>query len=74
LGWPSEAPFDKIIVTAGATEVPQALLSQLKIGGILVIPVGKDDDLEMNKIVRIDETRFERSKHGIFRFVPFVKE
>ncbi|MBI3234540.1 MAG: protein-L-isoaspartate O-methyltransferase [Bacteroidetes bacterium] len=74
LGLPTKAPFDKIIVTAGAEEIPQALLAQLKIGGVLVIPVGQDDNLEMLKITRVSENKFERSKHGLFKFVPFVKE
>lgn len=72
-GWPEAAPFDRIIVTAGATEIPESLLSQLNTDGILIIPVGSGDDLEMTKIKRMDEKRFERSRHGIFRFVPFVK-
>jgi hypothetical protein len=49
-------------------------MSQLAIGGVMVIPVGELDQLEMLKIIRVSETRFERSKHGIFRFVPFVKK
>jgi protein-L-isoaspartate(D-aspartate) O-methyltransferase len=74
LGWKLYAPFDKILVTAGALQVPHSLLAQLKIGGFLVIPVGDDTaDLQMVKVVRVSETQFERSTHGgTFRFVPFV--
>jgi protein-L-isoaspartate(D-aspartate) O-methyltransferase len=71
-GLPEFAPFDKIIVTAGAPEVPQSLLQQLKPGGILVIPVGKKGQ-KMYSIHRIDETTYEKEVKGNFRFVPFVK-
>lgn len=70
-GLPSRAPFDKIIVTAGARQIPKALLEQLKIGGIMVIPVG-DQVQEMLKIVRHDETSFKSTKYGNYRFVPLL--
>lgn len=66
------APFDKVIVTAGVDEVPEALLEQLKIGGILVIPIGIEIQV-MYKITRISETEFTKEKKGQFRFVPFLK-
>lgn len=66
------APFDKIIVTAGVDEIPGALLEQLKIDGILVIPVGKEIQM-MYKITRISDTEFTKEKKGEFRFVPFLK-
>ena len=72
-GLPEEAPFDRIIVTAGAPEVPQALLAQLKIGGRLVIPVGERDQT-MTLIVRNSEKEFERMEKGIFRFVPLLED
>jgi protein-L-isoaspartate(D-aspartate) O-methyltransferase len=72
-GLPSYAPFDKIIVTAGAPEVPKELLKQLKVGGILVIPVGGDEGQVMYSIKRISETDFEQTKHGDFAFVPMLK-
>ena len=73
LGLPEEAPFDGIIVTAGAPEVPKALLSQLKIGGRLVIPVGEDVQV-MTLFIRTAEKSFEKHEFGDFRFVPMLKE
>lgn len=72
-GAPRFAPFDKILVTAGATDIPETLVEQLKIGGFLVIPVGKGDDKKMLKITRIDEDTIKKESFGIFRFVPFKK-
>jgi len=70
-GLPEYAPFDGIIVTAGAPFVPKALLGQLKIGGRLVIPVGEDPQV-MTLIVRKDSTTFEKKEFGEFRFVPML--
>ena len=72
-GLPEEAPFEGIIVTAGAPEIPKALLSQLKIGGKLVIPVGLDDQI-MTRIIRKSEKEFERQEFGSFRFVPLLED
>lgn len=72
-GLPEFAPFDKIIVTAGAKEIPEALQNQLAIGGFLVIPVGDDKDQQMLKITRISETTFQKDTLDTFRFVPFLK-
>ncbi len=72
-GWPEYAPFDKIIVTAGAPFVPKPLLSQLKIGGRLVIPVGDDVQI-MTLFIRKGEKEFEKHELGDFRFVPMLKE
>lgn len=71
-GLPKFAPFDSIIVTAGAPIIPQALLSQLKIGGRLVIPVGEDVQV-MTLLVRKNETQFEKTEFGDFRFVPLLE-
>jgi len=68
------APFDKVLITAGADSIPQALIDQLKIGGILVAPIGKRDIQIMTKIVKISETDYEKSEHGTFRFVPLLKD
>ncbi|TRZ75748.1 MAG: protein-L-isoaspartate(D-aspartate) O-methyltransferase [Bacteroidetes bacterium] len=73
-GLPAYAPFDKIIVTAGAPFIPDALIDQLKPGGILVIPVGGDDVQEMTTITRISEKEFQKREHGKFRFVPLLKD
>ncbi len=71
-GLPEEAPFDGIIVTAGAPEVPKALMSQLKVGGRLVIPVGIDEQI-MTLYVRKSSTEFEKKEFGSFRFVPLLE-
>ena len=70
---PNLAPFDKILVTAGATSVPDDLKKQLKIGGRLVIPVGNSKRQEMIVIKRVADTEFETEKHGGFVFVPLLK-
>lgn len=72
-GWVEFAPFDKILVTAGAPFVPPPLLAQLKIGGKLVIPVG-DDVQVMTLFIRKGEKEFEKHEFGEFRFVPMLKE
>jgi protein-L-isoaspartate(D-aspartate) O-methyltransferase len=73
-GLPTFAPFDKIIVTAGAPYIPEDLLKQLKIGGTLVIPVDEDNSQRMKKIVKLSATNFETEDLGLFRFVPLLKE
>ena len=72
-GLPNHAPFDSIIVTAGAPEIPKALMSQLKIGGKLVIPVGDKTQI-MTLIIRKNETQFEKHEFGDFRFVPLLED
>ena len=71
-GWPEAEPFDGIIVTAGAPEVPKALLTQLAVGGKLIIPVGIEDQI-MTRFVRKDERTFDRTTFGSFRFVPLLE-
>lgn len=66
------APFDKILVTAGATYVPDALIHQLRVGGLLVIPVG-DKVQKMLRITKVADNRVESEDFGDFRFVPFLK-
>ncbi len=72
-GLPNLAPFDKILVTAGATSVPEELKKQLKIGGRLVIPVGNSKRQEMIVITRVSDSEFKSEKHGGFVFVPLLK-
>jgi protein-L-isoaspartate(D-aspartate) O-methyltransferase len=72
-GLPEEAPFNGIIVTAGAPEIPKSLMAQLKVGGRLVIPVGQDEQI-MTLIVRRSEKEFERHELGTFRFVPLLED
>lgn len=73
IGLEEEAPFDGIIVTAGAPFVPQPLLAQLKIGGKLVIPVGDKIQI-MTVFNRKSENEFEKEEFGEFRFVPLLED
>ncbi len=71
-GIPAHAPYDKIIVTAGAPIVPDALIQQLKIGGILVIPVGDRSKQAMVKITKKSATEIHREEFEGFAFVPLL--
>jgi len=73
IGLKEDAPFDGIIVTAGAPFVPKPLLSQLQIGGRLVIPVG-DDIQVMTLFIRKGNKEFEKHEFGEFRFVPLLED
>lgn len=70
-GFPEKAPFDRIIVTAGAPVVPEALLAQLAVGGRMVIPVG-DEQQKMTIITRTSQADFDKLILGEFRFVPLL--
>tara|TARA_R110000850_G_scaffold175028_1_gene300580 strand:- start:32153 stop:32794 length:642 start_codon:yes stop_codon:yes gene_type:complete len=72
-GLPEFAPFDSIIVTAGAPFIPQPLMAQLKIGGKLVIPLGEEHQI-MTMLIRKSETQFEKHEFGEFRFVPLLED
>lgn len=75
LGWPEEAPFDGIVVTAGGPEVPEALKYQLTVGGRLVIPVGASKAYQrLVCVTRVSETGFETEDLIGVRFVPLVGE
>jgi len=71
-GLPPYAPFDKIIITAAAPEIPQELITQLKDGGILVIPVGPSDVQTMVTIQKVGSDEIIRLEHDKFRFVPML--
>jgi protein-L-isoaspartate(D-aspartate) O-methyltransferase len=73
IGLKEQAPFDKIIVTAGAPFVPKPLLSQLKVGGRLLIPVGNKKQI-MTLFIRKSATEFEKKELGDFAFVPMLEE
>ena len=72
-GYENEAPYDSILVTAGAPFIPKSLLNQLKISGKLVIPVGEKTQI-MTLITRISEKKFKKIEFGEFKFVPLLKE
>jgi len=73
IGHEEHAPYDGIIVTAGAPFVPKPLLAQLKIGAKLVIPVG-DTSQTMTVFKRISETAFDKEEFGAFKFVPLLED
>ena len=71
-GLPVFAPFDKILITAGAPEIPKALLDQLKVGGKMVIPIGDKVQI-MTLIEKVADKRFETTEFGEFKFVPLLE-
>lgn len=73
LGLPEDAPFDAILVTAGAPYLPKDLLTQLALGGRLVIPIGEDPQI-MHRYTRTGEKSFDKETFGEFRFVPMLKD
>lgn len=73
-GIPAFAPFDKIICTAGSPSIPNTLLSQLKIGGKMVIPVGDEHQQKMNLVERVSALEFHTEVLDSFRFVPMIGE
>ncbi len=72
-GWPEQEPFDRIIVTAAAPVIPNILIDQLKIGGIMVIPVGKETDVQTLVRIMKHEDRVEETELMPVRFVPLVE-
>ena len=72
LGYEKAAPFDRIVVTAAAPEIPKVLLNQLKIGGKLIIPLGEKDQFMM-RFTRTGPNLFDKEKFGRFRFVPLLE-
>ena len=75
LGWPEEAPFDAILITAALDkEIPKILFDQLKAGGVLLAPIGEGDDKTMTKYIKRKNGTIKKEEHGIFYFVPFVRK
>lgn len=72
LSWEDEAPFDAIIVTAGAPAIPQVLTNQLAIGGRLVIPVGNESEQSLVRVVRLEDGSLESDASVSCRFVPLI--
>lgn len=73
LGLPTFAPFDKILVTCGAEILPVELLKQLRIGGKMVIPMGKTDEQILYRFTKISEKEFEKEEFGAYKFVPMLQ-
>ncbi len=71
-GLPAYTPFDKILVTAAAPEIPKELMKQLSVGGIMVVPVGTGDTQIMKQIRKKDKDNFIDTSCGYFRFVPML--
>lgn len=74
LGVPTWASYDRIIITAGAPIIPEGLLDQLKVGGIMVIPVTEGDTEIMKSITKKGDGSVEVKEHGAFRFVPMLED
>ena len=73
-GLPAFAPFDKVLITAAAPSIPEMLIQQLKINGLMVIPLGPDSVQTMTVIKKVSENDIEKTQHGSFRFVPMLKD
>ena len=72
LGLPDEAEFDKILVTCGASDVPPALIKQLKEGGVLVIPIGLEEQM-MTSIIKLPAGKIKKIEYENFKFVPLLR-
>ncbi len=72
-GLPTFAPFDKVIITCGAPNIPQALIDQLKVGGVMVIPIGEGEEQQMKRITKVSETELLEEDFGVFKFVPMLE-
>lgn len=73
-GLPTYGPFDRIIITAAAPEIPQALIDQLKVGGMMVIPLSENENCQtMLRLTKQENGSMKREEYGDFRFVPMLK-
>ena len=75
-GLPTYAPFDRVIITAGAPSIPETLVKQMKTGGIMVIPMdnSKGDGQTMLRVTKLDDGSLKKEEFGDFKFVPMLKE
>lgn len=71
-GLPGFAPFDKVIITCGAPHIPQDLVDQMKVGGLMIIPIGEGKDQQMLRVTKISETEISKEEFGVFSFVPML--
>jgi len=71
-GLPKFAPFDRVLITAAAPEIPAALISQLKTGGYMVIPHGEGEDQIMLRLTKQSDGSYTKEEFGVFRFVPML--
>ena len=71
-GLPTYAPFDRILITAAAPEIPQKLITQLKRGGMMVIPVGSGDLQTMKRITKLEDGSVKEDAFALFSFVPML--
>jgi protein-L-isoaspartate(D-aspartate) O-methyltransferase len=72
-GLPAFAPFDKVIITCGAPNIPQDLIDQLKTGGVMIIPIGEGKEQHMLRITKISDTEIVKEEFGVFSFVPMLE-
>ena len=72
-GLPTFAPFDKIIITAGAPKIPEQLIAQLKPGGIMIIPLGENEQQQMLRITKLEDGSLREEQFGSFSFVPMLE-
>lgn len=73
-GLPTFAPFDKVLITCGAPDVPQALIDQLKVGGVMVIPIGEGESQQMKRIIKLENGELKVEDFGVFKFVPMLQD
>lgn len=73
-GKPAFAPFDKILITCGAPNIPELLVDQLKVGGKMIVPLGAGNIQEMTELIKISDKEIGRRTHGKFSFVPMLEK
>lgn len=73
-GLPTFAPFDRVIITAAAPYIPEDLKQQLKVGGMMVIPLGQGQSQQMQRLIKVSETEFKQEVYGDFSFVPMLED